>query len=91
MNHRSSPWLTHGPSVPPPGYRGDAGGVPEQPTLRPGRASDDPLESMAVHLDGVYVPARATYDVGPMTTRPRRSSLPPTDPRSSVLRTYAGS
>lgn len=91
MNHRSSPWLTDGPSVPPPGYRGAAGGAPEQPTLRPERALDDPLESMAVELDGAFVPARATYSVGPQSTRPRRSELPPSDPRSRTLRTHVAS
>ncbi|MEH3054402.1 MAG: hypothetical protein PGN13_10420 [Patulibacter minatonensis] len=91
MNHRSSPWLTDSPSVPPPGYRGAHGGAPEQPTLRPDRAADDPLESMAVQLDGAFVPARATYDIGPQSTRMRRSTLPPSDPRSRTVRTYAGS
>jgi hypothetical protein len=91
MNHRSSPWLSHGPSVPPPGYRGATGGAPAQPTLRPERAADDPLESMAVELDGASVPSRAQYAVGPESTRMRRSTLPPSDPRSSVVRVHVAS
>ena len=91
MNHRSSPWLTNGPSVPPPGYRGGGSGTPAQPTLRPERAVDDPLESMAVALDGVFVPARATYAIGPSSTRPRRSTLPPSDPRGQALRMHVAS
>lgn len=85
MNHRSSPWLTNGPSVPPPGYRGASGGAPQQPTLRPERSADDPLESMAVRLNGAFVPARASYEVGPSTTRMRRSTLPPSDPRTRAF------
>lgn len=91
MNHRSSPWLNHGPSVPPPGYRGASGGAPVQPTLRPERSNDDPLESMAVQLNGAYVPARATYGVGPETTQVPRSTLPPSDARKRAVRTYVGS
>lgn len=91
MNHRSSPWLTHGPSVPPPGYRGASSGAPAQPTLRPERSADDPLESMAVQLDGAFVPAKPQYGVGPESTRMRRSTLPPSDPRSRVVRTHIAS
>lgn len=91
MNHRSSPWLSHGPSVPPPGYCGAHGGAPAQPALRANRAADDPLESMAVQLGGAFVPSRAQYAVGPASTRMRRSTLPPSDPRSGVVRVQAGS
>ncbi len=91
MNHRSSPWLSHGPSVPPPGYRGATGGAQTQPSLPAQRAADDPLESMAVQLDGAFVPSRPQYAMGPESTRMRRSTLPPSDPRSRVVRVHIAS